>query len=136
MKVIVCVDYSAHTERILQVAKTLLGTRVPQPDIVVMHIIDITVLAGAPGNEQQVTGELLDEGKKIVELATTYFDGNFQYVEDTGVPQAKIDELLKTYDYDLLVIGTRGRSMLTTVLLGSVAEHLLHHTQKPLLIVP
>ena len=77
-----------------------------------------------------------EEGKKIFEMAKTYFGSNFRYVEESGIPQAKIDELLKAKPYDLLIIGNRGRSMLATVLLGSVAEHLLHHTKKPLLIIP
>ena len=66
MKVIICVDYSPYTEKVLQAAKFLLGIRIPQPEITVIHIIDITLLSGAPGNELSVTGHLLGRREKDI----------------------------------------------------------------------
>lgn len=37
---------------------------------------------------------------------------------------------------DLLVVGARGHSRLTSMLLGSVSTHLAHHCPVPLVIVP
>jgi len=37
---------------------------------------------------------------------------------------------------DLLVMATHGRSTLTRVLIGSTAERVLRHSQRPVLIVP
>jgi nucleotide-binding universal stress UspA family protein len=42
---------------------------------------------------------------------------------------------LKTSDYDLLVMGSRGRGALTASLLGSVSHYALNHVPIPVLIV-
>jgi nucleotide-binding universal stress UspA family protein len=136
MKVIISVDYSSYTDTVLQAAHQLLATRMPVAEILVVHIIDQTLLAAGTGAEPRIVEELQDDSRMINEMARGYFGSGFTYLEEYGVPQVKIDEILDNNPYDLLVIGTRGRSVLSGVLLGSMAEHLLHHTKKPLLIVP
>jgi Universal stress protein family len=42
---------------------------------------------------------------------------------------------LKTSDYDLLVMGSRGRGALVASLLGSVSHYALNHCPIPVLIV-
>ncbi|MDB9315172.1 universal stress protein [Spirulina sp. CS-785/01] len=44
-----------------------------------------------------------------------------------GHPGPLIRELAKTWGADLIVMGRRGRSGLTEVLLGSVSNYVLHH---------
>jgi len=136
MNVIIFVDYSDYTEKILLAAGEFLGNRSPQPGITVVHVIDQTILFAGTGAEQVIMEELMDNGKKIRGMAVQYFGGNCRYVEEYGVPLVKIDEILESMPYDLLVIGTKGRSQLANVLLGSVAEHILHHVKTPLLVVP
>lgn len=137
MKVIICLDYSKYTEKVLQAVRLLLGTRVPRPNVWVLHVIDQSVLTMATGDKlTQVHEELKNDSAAVYKFAKEYLDEGFQYKEETGLPQAEIMKTLDSTDYDLLVVGTRGRSIVSNVLLGSVSEYLLHHVKKPLLIVP
>ena len=40
------------------------------------------------------------------------------------------------YDADILVVGSRGRSQLSEVLLGSVAHYLTHQSRRPVVVIP
>jgi nucleotide-binding universal stress UspA family protein len=94
------------------------------------------LLSGTNGEEEQLMKELKEESNRIYNMAKKQLGDGFTYLEEYGAPKAKLDEVLENASYDLLIAGTRGRSLLASALFGSVAEHLLHHMKHPLLIVP
>jgi len=53
---------------------------------------------------------------------------------DFGNPAAKILELLERERFDLVAMGTQGRRGLAHLMLGSVAESVIHHAQVPVLV--
>jgi universal stress protein A len=53
-----------------------------------------------------------------------------------GDPGEEIDAVSEQEDYDLIVIGTHGRSGFRRLLLGSVAAHVVQHARRPVLVVP
>jgi nucleotide-binding universal stress UspA family protein len=53
-----------------------------------------------------------------------------------GKPWPAIVEVADELDADLVVVGTRGLSSVESALTGSVANGLVHHCRRPLLIVP
>jgi len=52
-----------------------------------------------------------------------------------GEPAEAIAELAERPDVWMVVIGSRGRGAVTRVLLGSVADRLVHISKKPVLVV-
>jgi nucleotide-binding universal stress UspA family protein len=52
-----------------------------------------------------------------------------------GRPSERIVELARNRDVDLIVVGSRGRGAIGAALLGSVSESVLHHADRPVLIV-
>jgi nucleotide-binding universal stress UspA family protein len=54
----------------------------------------------------------------------------------SGDPTAKLVEALKDGGYDLVVLGTHGRTGLMHLLMGSVAEKLVRLSPVPVLTVP
>jgi len=54
----------------------------------------------------------------------------------SGDPTGKILEAIKAGSYDLMIVGTHGRTGLRHVLLGSVAEKLVRLSPIPVLTVP
>lgn len=52
----------------------------------------------------------------------------------TGDPAEEILQTAREGDYDLIVLGSHGRSALRGFLLGTVHAKILHHTRRPVLI--
>jgi len=57
-----------------------------------------------------------------------------QFLED-GKPAAKIVDAATNWPADLIVMGTHGRNAVANVLLGSVAQGVLHHAPCPVMIL-
>ena len=54
----------------------------------------------------------------------------------TGTVWRTIIETAETIDADLIVTGTRGTTGLRSFMQSSVADHVLRHGRRPVLIVP
>ncbi len=52
-----------------------------------------------------------------------------------GVPFLEIVRVAKEEDVDMVVLGTHGRTGLSQVLIGSVAEKVVHHAHCPVLTI-
>lgn len=79
---------------------------------------------------------LREEGRKVVEHVVE--KGKKMGVEVTPVVQEghPAHEILEhAKDYDLIVVGTLGRSGISHLLLGSVAEKVVRHSPVPVLVV-
>ena len=55
-------------------------------------------------------------------------------VKDAPAEPALIEQIVAAR-HDLVVMGSRGRGAVRSMLLGSVSHHVLHHTRVPVLIV-
>ncbi|WP_100182029.1 universal stress protein [Candidatus Nitrosotenuis aquarius] len=60
---------------------------------------------------------------------------NFKPKTDSGNPAEKITKMANDGDYDLVVIGSRGRGARKEMFLGSVSNHVLHKADAPVMIV-
>lgn len=74
---------------------------------------------------------LLTPAKARLESAGIPFDVHVR----TGNPAEVIVDLSREYHCDLIVMGTRGMGTIKNLLLGSVANKVIHLTEKPLLLV-
>ncbi|GEN52370.1 universal stress protein [Halobacillus faecis] len=52
-----------------------------------------------------------------------------------GEPEEVLTDYANEHDYDCVVIGSRGRNKLQTLILGSVSHKLLKYIQKPVIVV-
>jgi len=76
--------------------------------------------------------------ERVIDEATSLaarFNVGFRPKTDSGNPGEKITKLAKDDNYDLIVIGSRGRGAGKELFLGSVSNYVLHKADAPVMIV-
>jgi nucleotide-binding universal stress UspA family protein len=141
-RILVPVDFSPHSERAIRYATTLankFGARVT-----LLHVVEDPFVTGAWQAEAFVPNipELLNELIKganahMSELKKDLAAHGFvvEPIVITGQPTRAIVEHAVTGAYDLIVMGTHGRTGLSHALLGSVAERVVQKAPCPVLTV-
>ncbi|WP_407357360.1 universal stress protein [Methanolobus sp. WCC5] len=83
---------------------------------------------------------LRDEGKKATEYVAGVGKEAGVEVEtvviDDKTPADGIVDFATENDMDLIVMGTLGITGLSHILLGSVAENVVRHAKRPVLVIP
>jgi nucleotide-binding universal stress UspA family protein len=59
----------------------------------------------------------------------------YSFIEE-GKPYEGILKVADEWNADLIVLGTHGRTGISHLLMGSVAEKVIRHSTKPLFIIP
>jgi nucleotide-binding universal stress UspA family protein len=140
IKRILCpVDFSDTSEYALRYAVDL-ASRL-NADVHLVHAYQLPTYAlpdGAILAQPDFVANLTTEvQKQIDELARRY--GSHGVALEThvveGVAYAEIDRLAEEISADLVVMGTHGRTGLTHLLLGSVAERVVRTSKVPVLTV-
>jgi len=75
--------------------------------------------------------------EKLRQEAAQAQDQNIEveFTQTAGEPTQVICDLARTWDADLIVVGSRGRRGLTELLLGSVSNYVTHHAPCSVLVV-
>ena len=74
-------------------------------------------------------------GQQLLDDMLKELGGPAQGVLLEGAPAERIAEIAETQDFDLVVVGSRGRNAVARLFLGSVADRLVHICKKPVLVV-
>ena len=82
--------------------------------------------------------EVVDRVKKLgAELSGEGLNTSVKIVDDRGIqPAHDIADAVREAGADLIVMGTRGHSAISGLLLGSVTQRMLHVAPCPVLAVP
>lgn len=139
-RILVPTDFSPGAEEALAWAQALGGAF--KADVVLLYVLDLTIaaLAGFPSSMAMVpaAGELLDriraESEQEMAKLAARVPGARSMIRE-GSPRAVILEVAREVGADLIVMGTHGRTGLTHVFFGSVAEHVVRHSRIPVLTV-
>lgn len=137
-KILTPVDFSDSSAAAVRNAETL--AHAVGAELVLLHVISDPVFAYAEGGgtisprliaeyEQAMKGKLEDVRNGVrkditVSMATAH-----------GIPHEAIVAKADKEQYDLIVMGTQGRSGLNHLLLGSVAERVVRLSRVPVLTV-
>ena len=103
----------------------------------VVHVVPCK-FGGDSVNTFDLVEELKSKGKKILEQCKKVAvkkNISIKTFSDLGDPAKIILDLAKSNDYDLIVMGSRGRSAFKELLLGSVTQKVAHHAKCPVMVV-
>ena len=141
MKLLVAVDFSEVTSRLLDAVKAqaagrsvqvwLVYAAEPEPDFVGCD-------AGPEVVRDQVGQELRDERHQLEQLVKQLrADGIEAKARVVRAPiVATILQQADEHDVDLIILGTHGRGVVYQMLVGSTSEGVLRKTSRPVLLVP
>jgi nucleotide-binding universal stress UspA family protein len=136
--VIACAtDGSAHGDQALDYAKQLAEDQ--HAALRVVHVVDTIYGGRATGQNLRVDEDQIIAKVKAqtAELRQRGLDASLHVVRGSqGQPAHQIAISARDAMSDVLVIGTRGRTTLGGLLLGSVAQRLLHIAPCPILVIP
>lgn len=135
-RILIATDGSEYTKEAVSTGLRL--AKILGADVTALYVIDQTSFVSFPIDSSIVSvySLLENEGKRAVDEVTK--EGEQQGIKVTpvvveGSPTRKIVEMAA--DFDLVVIGTLGRSALSKLFMGSVAERVTRYAPCPVLVV-
>jgi nucleotide-binding universal stress UspA family protein len=135
-KVLIATDGSEYTKEAVSTGLHL--AKILGAEVTALYVIDQTSFVSFPIDSSIVSvySLLENEGKRAVEEVKTEGEGmgvKVSTVVAEGSPTRKIVETAA--EFDLVVIGTLGRSALSKLFMGSVAERVTRYAPCPVLVV-
>jgi nucleotide-binding universal stress UspA family protein len=149
-KVLIALDYNPSAQKIAETGFTL--AKAMQAEAVLLHVMveasyyasfEYSPIMGfnnfiSPDALPPVNFEELKKG------AAEFLNKSKEHLGDTGiqtiVQEGEVaDTIIKTakeVQADIIVLGSHSRRGLEKILMGSVAEKVLHHSDLPLFIIP
>lgn len=139
-KILVPTDFSEFSKQAVDYAVELAGRF--DAEITLLYVLqDAVALFPEPGVAFPAPGNYLQELQESSQQALDRLreslpaEMTIQTVLRNGPPFVEIVRFAKEEDFDLIVIGTHGRSGLAHMLLGSVAEKVVRKANCPVLTV-
>lgn len=96
-------------------------------------------IVGAPPPAESLGNALADAQRVVLEKTVQAVDLSgvrYETVEEVGDPANQLAAFAESRDADLLVIGQRGAGLVERIMVGSVADRLVHIARTPVLVVP
>lgn len=139
--ILVPVDFSQASFRALEYAIEF-AERVAA-ELIVFHAVDLGYAFTADGYGMCDLSTLIEGARKGAEHQMREFVGlakfravRFETVVRDGTPVSEICTCAEKRDVDLIVTATHGRTGFKHLLMGSVAEQVVRHAHRPVLVVP
>jgi nucleotide-binding universal stress UspA family protein len=139
MKILVAVDGSAYTKRMLAYLAAHDEWLGDHHEYTVIHAVPaVPARAAAALDKDLLKGYYEDEAEKVLKTLRTFFSKQrlrADFVSKVGPAADVIATLADKGKFDLLIMGTHGHSTLGKLVLGSVTTKVMAHCGVPVLLV-
>lgn len=137
-KILLAMDVSPHAEEALKYARDL-ALRDDAQVIVVHAVPHLPAVQGVGAREwQHLVACNIEAGQQVTDqVAADLQDRGLDVIVEVleGPPSDAILRVAEVRHCDLIVMGSRGRGGLASLLLGSVSHRVLAHAHVPVLVV-
>ena len=96
-------------------------------------------IVGSPPTAEALGDSLSDAQRDVLDRAlraVDLTDLDYETQEEIGEPSSRLIDTCSRVDADLLVVGRRGAGLFRRMVVGSVANHVVHDAPCPVLVVP
>lgn len=96
-------------------------------------------IVGSPPTAEALGDSLSDAQRNVLDRALRAVDltgVDYETQEEIGEPSSRLIDVCNRVEADVLVVGRRGAGLLRRMMVGSVANHLVHEAPCPVLVVP
>lgn len=142
--ILVPTDFSAEANNALNFAQQV--AEVLNTEIILLHVLEI------PAGSWSVVGEVYPQSsydqlytKQLIDAAKARLDEHVQQLETLGVsaraeiaignPYINIQKSITDQHVDLIIMGSKGASGLSEIIVGSNAERVIRHAKCPVITV-
>ena len=141
-RILVPVDFSAHSEKAVRYGVTL--GRICDAPVSLLHVVEDPFITGAWQSEAfvpnipELLNELIKAARAQIDAMATRLSAQGFRVETkvvTGRPAHAIVEEAAAGGFDLIVMGTHGRTGLSHAFMGSIAERVVQRAHSAVLTV-
>ncbi len=139
MKILAAVDGSPYTKRMLAYLAAHDEWLGAHHSYTVVHSVPaVPARAAAVLDKALVKSYYEDEAEKVFKPIRTFFARQglaAEFVAKVGHPAETLAALANAGGFDLIVMGSHGHGSLAKLVLGSVANKVLAHTETPVLLI-
>ncbi len=143
-RILVPIDFSDCSRTAFDYAVTLANTFGATIDLI--HVWEVPpyippeAMVGVPGHDTQTLADVAHgTAEQEMRRFVKDLESDGVHVErtllDSGDPGRTIVDVADKEGYDMIVLGTHGRTGLSHLLMGSVAERVVRHSSRPVLTV-
>ena len=96
-------------------------------------------IVGAPPPAESLSSALVDAQQAVIDRTIEGLDlegVDYEVAQELGDPAGQIVAFCERTEADLLVIGQRGAGLVERLVVGSVADRVVHIATLPVLVVP
>lgn len=149
-KILIALDYAPTAQKVAEIGFSLGENQ--RAEVTLLHVIedpnyyastvyDPIMGFGGYANLDLLHPDIIDELKNtslaFLEKTKQHLaDNTIKILVKEGSIAQSILEVAKELNADIIVMGSHSRRWLENILMGSITEHVLHHTAIPLFIIP
>lgn len=140
LKVLIAVDGSAHAQSAIEAAVRL-QAQTKGLEAVLLNVREWPLFYGdlPPVRYEEIERDQLRHQKELLEAALTAARrSGLELVStfaESGDPATEIARVAEEQGFDQIVIGTHGRGAVGSLLIGSVAQRVVHLAKVPVVLV-